>query len=86
MYIEVDFATVPPTSALRDATDFTEFKIVVAGSEHAYVGVDSLVALAGERGDDAAWREQLDAMVAYAQTQGWVGEDGAVRAHVEWPA
>jgi hypothetical protein len=84
MYIEIDLASVPPVTALHDGENFKEFKIVAARSEHAYVSVDRLAELAGELGDSAEWREQLDQMIAYAQSKGWVREDGAVRAHIDW--
>jgi hypothetical protein len=84
MYIQIDLATAPPTTSLCDAENFKEFKTVVVGADHLYVGIGDVVSLAGERGGDAEWRSQLDQMVAYAQTKGWVRDDGAVRAHIEW--
>ena len=33
---------------------------------------------------DAGWVEGFAAMLAYAGTEGWIDDDGAVRAHVEW--
>jgi hypothetical protein len=33
---------------------------------------------------DAGWDEGFVAMLAYAGAEGWIDDDGAVRAHVEW--
>ena len=33
---------------------------------------------------DAGWDEGFAAMLGYAGTEGWIDDDGAVRAHVEW--
>jgi len=33
---------------------------------------------------DADWDEGFDGMLAYAAGRGWIDDDGAVRAHVEW--
>ena len=33
---------------------------------------------------DAGWDEGFAAMLAYAASEGWIDDDGAVRAHVEW--
>lgn len=38
---------------------------------------------AGQVGED--WEERFGAMAAYAASQGWVGDDGALQAHVVWP-
>jgi hypothetical protein len=86
MYVEIDLTTVPPALALREADDFNGFKVVAGRPEHAYVTRDALRSLAGDRADDPAWQEQLEGMLAYASSKGWVRDDGAVRAHVEWAA
>jgi hypothetical protein len=83
MWIEIDLATVPPGVALRDPDDLQSLKVVVRGAEHAYVSADTLRALAGERAADPDWAQQFTAMVDYATSKGWVGDDGALRAHVE---
>ncbi len=84
MYIEIDLATVPPTTTLREADDFKAFKVVVRGGGDSFVTPDALRALAGDRADDPAWREQLDGMLGYAASKGWIREqDGAIQAHVE---
>ena len=57
----------------------------LADDAHAYILVDWLVLYSG-RIADAEWRKGLDAMLTYAGAKGWIREqDGAVRAHVEWP-
>jgi len=33
---------------------------------------------------DAGWDEGFAAMLAFAGTEGWIDDDGAVRAHIEW--
>jgi len=33
---------------------------------------------------DAEWDEGFDEMLAVAAGRGWIDDDGAVRAHVEW--
>jgi hypothetical protein len=33
---------------------------------------------------DAEWDTGLAGMLEYAATQGWIAEDGSIRAHVEW--
>jgi len=33
---------------------------------------------------DAGWDEGFAGMLAYAGSEGWIDDDGAVRAHVEW--
>jgi hypothetical protein len=53
-------------------------------SGDVFVAIDALLALAGPRAADPAWREQFDAMVAYADHHGWLDDAGtAIRGHVE---
>ncbi|HXA32842.1 MAG TPA: hypothetical protein VNV87_11320 [Acidimicrobiales bacterium] len=33
-----------------------------------------------------AWEDSLAGMVGYAASKGWVAEDGAIQAHIEWGA
>jgi len=33
---------------------------------------------------DGGWDEGFTGMLAYAGTEGWIDDDGAIRAHVEW--
>ena len=51
--------------------------------EHVAVAPEVLLALAGERALDPAWRAAFDRMVAYARSRGWVDDHGDVRLHVE---
>jgi hypothetical protein len=69
---------------LRDANDFGALKVVAAQASHVWVSREEFVALAGDQVNDATWLEGLDKMFAYAESHGWLNEDGAVRAHVEW--
>jgi hypothetical protein len=85
VYIEIELSVVPPTAVLREADDFTSFKIVVHEAEHAQVPIDWLEQLAGDRAEEPGWRQGFAKMLEYAQQHGWV-DDGAVRAHIEWPA
>ena len=84
MYIEIDPSVIPATTLLREAEDFTSFKVVVRTAEHAWVPVQGLEQLAGERLTDPEWRQGFQTMLDYARQHGWV-KDGAVRAHIEWP-
>lgn len=52
--------------------------------EHLFIGRGELRALAGERAVSPSWLEGFEAMVAYAESKGWVDGEGRVRAHVEW--
>jgi hypothetical protein len=86
MEIHIELADVPPTVTLRDPDDFSSFKVVIDQPEHVFVTAEDLAAMAG-RGDDPAWREQLNGMLEYARSKGFTREaDGAIRAHVEWRA
>jgi hypothetical protein len=82
MYIEIDLSVVPPRVQLREPDDFKAFSVAVIEPEHAWVGPDALRELAGDRASDPKWLEQLDGMLAFAASKGWVREDGAVRAHL----
>ena len=33
---------------------------------------------------DPEWEQGFAAMLEYAATKGWIGEDGAIEAHIEW--
>ncbi|HMD46363.1 MAG TPA: hypothetical protein VKG43_09395 [Acidimicrobiales bacterium] len=35
---------------------------------------------------DDRWDDRFAAMCRFATTKGWTADDGAIRAHVEWPA
>jgi hypothetical protein len=54
-------------------------------SGDAWIRIDDLSRLAGDRAEVRAWRDQLDAMVGYASTKGWLSPSREeLRAHVEW--
>lgn len=83
MFIEIDNTEFPPRSELRELDSFGEFKVVTRRVEHTYVSAEEIQILAGSRAD-ADWRVDFQQMVEYAKSKGWVREDGAIRAHVEW--
>ncbi len=83
MIIEVDLRQVPPALSLREPDDFTSFTLRARG-QHAFVDRETLLALAGDRALDPGWVAQLDAMLAYAASRGWVDDAGATRAHIEY--
>jgi hypothetical protein len=33
---------------------------------------------------DPGWDDRFDTMVAYADSKGWIADDGSVRVHIEW--
>jgi hypothetical protein len=52
---------------------------------NAFLKIDELKRLAGDRAYDHEWLESFGAMVDYARSKGWVGGDGAaLQAHCEW--
>jgi hypothetical protein len=53
-------------------------------SEHAYITVSAVEALAGDRASDEDWAASLRSMVDSARKHGWAASDGAIRAHIEW--
>ena len=83
MHIKVDLATCPPNCTLEERGAFSSFKVVVIGTEHTWVGADTLKSLAGEAGKDAAWQAELDRMLEFARTKGWMNQRGEIRAHVQ---
>ncbi|MGA2837246.1 MAG: hypothetical protein ABSF84_11680 [Acidimicrobiales bacterium] len=62
----------------------------IEGDDDVRVPPDALRALAlraaGEDGLDPGpeWEEAFTAMLEWAASSGWIDDDGAVRAHVEW--
>jgi hypothetical protein len=85
MYFEIDLTSVPPIVALREPDDFKSFKVVLRGEDHAHVDPEEIARFAAPRSEDPAWQEGMAKMLAFAADHGWVRDDGAVRAHVEWP-
>ncbi len=47
-----------------------------------FVAVESLTDLAGSRAADQDWQSGLAKMTAYAQSKGWLDEQGGIRAHI----
>jgi hypothetical protein len=84
VYIELDLTSLPPRTELREPEDFKRFEIVASKPSHVFVELETLRQLAGERADDPDWKSRFDEMLDYAASKGWVDENGAVRAHVEW--
>ena len=56
----------------------------------ARIPSDSLRALAAQAADDEGtelgdgWESEFTGMLDFAGSSGWIDDDGAVRAHVEW--
>jgi hypothetical protein len=97
MYLDVSLTDTPPPPVLRDVDDFRAFKVVIHGDgrlaeaiegigrvagRDAYLDIDAVKRLAGEKASDPAWLQQFDAMVEYARSKGWV-DGAALRAHCE---
>lgn len=82
MYLRVDTRATPPLVEVVEPDDFSAFKVVIVTSSHSWVEPNELAALAG-RADDPDWQRQLAGMMSYAQSKGWLDEQGRIRAHVE---
>ncbi|MFE4503194.1 hypothetical protein ACFRFQ_25345 [Rhodococcus sp. NPDC056743] len=50
----------------------------------AWISADAVARLAGEAGAGDDWQSGFEAMVEYARLKGWLREDGAIRAHIEF--
>lgn len=50
---------------------------------HVAVDRDAVRRLAGDHAKDPEWEKGYAAMIAYAESKGWM-EGDAIRAHVEW--
>jgi len=83
MYLEIDLGSVPPEVSLREAEDLTSFSARVTVPSHTFITPETLREFAGELGHDPEWNAQLEGVLAYAGSKGWLREDGAIRAHVE---
>ena len=82
MYLRVDTTSTPPSVEVVEPDDFTSFKVVVVTPSHSWVDPAGLAALAGRAGDPE-WEHNLAGMVGYAESKGWLDEQGRIRAHVE---
>jgi hypothetical protein len=59
----------------------------LAGDGHAFIAVEAVRRLAGDRAEDPEWAAGFDKMLAYAGSKGWMDPSGtAIQAHVEWQA
>jgi hypothetical protein len=83
MLIDIDVSVVPPVLTLTEPDDFSRFSVRVAISDHTYVAPSTVKELAMDHAKDTAWLAGFESMLQYASTAGWVGKDGAVRAHIE---
>jgi hypothetical protein len=53
-----------------------------AGDDHVWIAVDAVRQLAGGAADPA-WEESFTGMLDYAESKGWLDEDGSsIRAHI----
>ena len=100
MYFDVDLSAAPPTVRLAELDDFRAFQIEAAGprermadaigpygrwdGEYAWFEPHKVAELAGARGAQADWQEGFERLRAYAAAHGYTGQDGSLRAHVEW--
>lgn len=100
MYFDIDLSADPPTVSLQDIDNFRAFQIEARGpktrmgealapygrwdGEHAWFDPERVVDLAGARGQDPEWQQGFAGLRAYADEHGYTGEDGSLRAHVEW--
>jgi hypothetical protein len=84
MILALDLSVVPPGLALLEADDFTALKVVATRPTETCIAAGALEQLAAEAHEGDGWRTDFARMLAYAESRGWVREDGAVQAHVEW--
>lgn len=100
MYFDVDLNPDVPTVSLQDIDNFGAFQIEAAGprdriaaalapyaswdGEYAWFDAARVQDLAGDRGREADWQQGFVALRTYASEHGYTGDDGALRAHIEW--
>jgi hypothetical protein len=84
MYFEIDLTTVPPSVVLQEPDDFTRFDVVVPKVENAFVAESEVRRLAGAKAEDPEWQAGFKGMLDYAESHDWIGEDGAIQAHVTY--
>lgn len=82
---------------LEQPDDFRHFAVrVPAGVDASASALAALMAIDGQHAwvppetvrtlhfdADAAWQQELDAMVAYAASKGWTDAAGRIRAHIQ---
>ena len=75
-------AAAPDTAALARALEGVG---AMSPDGHAFISVDAVRLLAGDRAGDPEWSSGFEKMLAYAGSKGWMNEAGdAIQAHVEW--
>ncbi len=100
MHFDIDLSPEPATVRLADQDNFRAFQIEASGprdrladaiapygrwdGEHAWFDPARVQELAGERGAQADWQQGFSALRSYAAEHGYTGQDGSLRAHVEW--
>ena len=78
-----DLSTLPATAQLLEPGDFSAFKLRLRVASEIWIQPEELLRLAGSRAEDPDWHRQMDGMISYARSRGWVRQDGAILAHVE---
>ncbi len=73
----------PPGSATDEALKRTGAGYVDESHAEAHVSVDWLRERARELSFDTTWWSGFDAMVKYAESKGWLNDDGTLTAHIE---
>jgi hypothetical protein len=86
MYVEVDLRCTPPTTSLRDPSDFSSFKVVVVDPSDTFISQQVLRDLAGPLASDPTWQAGFEKMVAYAADHAWTNDGGDIQAHIEHEA
>lgn len=77
--VVASMAILPRLDALLRAHRYGSFD-----GEHAWLDIEAL--RAANPGANAAWQADFAAMIAYAESRGWVSaHTGAVRAHCDAP-
>jgi hypothetical protein len=75
-------AAQPDTAALERALEGVGS---LGPDGHAFISVEAVRLLAGDRAGDPEWSGGFEKMLAYAGSKGWMNEAGdAIQAHVEW--
>jgi hypothetical protein len=52
--------------------------------DDAFIERAAVASMAAGAGVAADWDQRYEGMLAYAETKGWLADDGAVQAHIEW--
>jgi hypothetical protein len=66
-----------------DALSAAADRVGALVDDHVLVDRVALEGLAGDLAQSPAWQQQLEGMLAYATSKGWVTKEGAIRAHIE---